>query len=171
MKFDGQEARVTALIGNEASPYTDDCKEFLMGLDETQLKIQEDLVANQKVEKKEEEIKTTVNTVKEEKVEDKKEEPITAEQYVNNAPPEIQEVLKEGQRLQAKNRANLISKITANKLNTLSQNQLNAMDMLQLEAIAKLATPPADYTGQGGGAPLTNSEVEPLVMPSCFPEN
>lgn len=97
--------------------------------------------------------------------------PVTLNQYVANAPPEIQDMLKSGLRMQQERRDALIETITANEANTFTDEYLATKDLEELTAIAALATNNSKpgtsgrtlrFTGQGdvatGGGQTTNTK-------------
>ena len=157
-----KKAIVDGLIANCGWDETD--REFLMGLNESQLdKMKKKDAGKEKPAASE---KPTCNTV---------------EEFIGQAPAEMQDVLRSGLTAHQNQKNGLIDVIVANASNKFTKEQLNAMPLGQLEAIAALAkvpapaapatnqgTPPAaDYSGQGGqGTPVANeTKQEPLGLP------
>jgi Uncharacterized protein conserved in bacteria (DUF2213) len=92
---------------------------------------------------------------------------MTADEYVNNAPEGIRDMLASGLATHRAERTRLITGITTNKANRFTKGQLEGMSMANLQAVASLAgqsiTIPK-YVGDPG-SPAANQE-EPLVAPT-----
>jgi hypothetical protein len=104
------------------------------------------LKAKEKMAKEdEEELDEEGNPVKNKKPcankEVKKEEPkkVTANEWLDAAPAEVQSVVRNAMRVEAEEKAQLIKTITANTNNPYKPEELNAMSVDQLRPIAKLA--------------------------------
>jgi hypothetical protein len=145
-----KEALVQALIDNAATKFTADDQEWLMTLEEEQLT---------KLEPEEEETppEPTAVTPSEEtppaEGEPTEVEPIaaaapTVEDYVKNAPSEIQEVLNTGLRMQRARRNDLVKALLENARNKFTKEQLQAKPLDELENLASLADVP-DYSAAG----------------------
>ena len=113
--------------------------------------------------------KPTANAESEGKEEGKEEEvkPITANEYIEAAPPEIREVLSDSLVVHAEKKGGLIESILANKKNKFSKEDLEGMAVSVLNSVASLAVDEkkvASYTGQ---APVGNqgNEQEALAVP------
>jgi len=165
---------VDGLIAN--GKWEEKDRDFLMGLEETQLK------------KMEPEVKEVVKEVEvpaktEKKVENAAAEgatevapePVTVESYVGNAPPEIQEVLTNGLSSFKQEKSKLISVIKTNQKNSFTDEQLQKMGLADLRSLAKLAAPEKkassttaldpDYSGLG--EVQTNEDAEePMAAPT-----
>lgn len=174
---------VDGLIANESSQLTEDDREFLEGLEESQLEKLDPISA------KVEDPKPTANEqakIEAAKAEAAKAElvnngtttdqkPVTKlvskEEYVANAPPEIRDVLNAGLASYARDKASLVQTITENEKNVFTPEQLNAMPIDQLDSIAKLARTPEQAahvpTYQGAASPTGNSsqKIKPLLLP------
>lgn len=77
---------------------------------------------------------------------------VSLDEYVANAPPEIQEVLRNGVQAAAARKAQLVQTITNNKNNRFTADYLNTLSLDQLEGIAAIAQgdtqrPVANYLG------------------------
>ena len=77
---------------------------------------------------------------------------VTLDEYVANAPPEIQEVLRNGVQAASARKAQLVQTITNNKNNRFTADYLNTLSLDQLEGIAAIAQgdtqrPVANYLG------------------------
>jgi hypothetical protein len=104
-------------------------------------------------------------------------EPPTAEEYVNNAPAEIRDMLQHGLQAHQAERSRLVTEITANKANVFPKEALNAKSIVELQGIAALARsskPVANAAHStpafSGQAPVANAaepkSEEPLVAPT-----
>lgn len=203
-----QKGPVDLLIENEESQWTEDDREFLEGLDEEKLtKIVgnseeeegENPTKNQKKKAKPSSKKATTQNKEacgkcshEEEIENaakrgaKGIEPKTSEQqtldeYVNNAPPEIQDFLSDAMGSLQEQRDDLIETITNNEENEFSEDELNNMKTPQLRKLAKIAKKKEAEEGQesapvanratrftgASGAPVKNNNHKetPLVPP------
>lgn len=76
--------------------------------------------------------------------------PMTAEQYISQAPPELQESLREGLRVQQARRNELITALKATGRCDYTDDQLTAMQTGELERLIKLAAvpPPPSFVGR-----------------------
>lgn len=77
---------------------------------------------------------------------------LSADDYIQQAPPEVREVLAESMRLHASKKGALVSSLKANDRCDYSEDELNAMDLRGLERLAKLANVPT-YEGAAPSAP------------------
>ncbi len=87
--------------------------------------------------------------------------PLTAQEYISNAPPEIQEVLAAGLSAHNSRKASLITNIKASKRCDFDDDELSAMSVTSLEKMAKLSKVPV-YTGN---APTVNEAPESNMAP------
>lgn len=105
--------------------------------------------------------------------------PVSAEEYISNAPAGMQEFLREGLNAAATEKANLIKAITANVNNTFTAEELGVMKNDGLRRMAQLAghtvAPVSNYAGMGGQLPLnaqppvTNSGGVLVAPPTWTP--
>lgn len=122
-----------------------------------------------------------------EKKEEKKSEPkdpptvlsnqrqLTAQEYIDSAPPEIRDVLSNGLATYSTQKQLLIVEIMANERNVFSEDQLKAKSLEELAQIAAFIPPvanqqkaPANYFGAGAAVPTTLGkpvEEDPLGLP------
>jgi hypothetical protein len=143
-----KEEKVNALIANERTKFKEEDKDFLMDLEEHQLDLLEP------------------NEVEPEPPQDPPQDPPegpegdiipTPEQFLEDAPSEIQEVLLEGLRMTRERRSNLTSGIIANEKNDFTEEELKALSIEQLEKLAKLSSvPDPDYSGRGAPRTVVN---------------
>lgn len=167
---------VDGLIANASTQWEEEDREHLMAMSEDRL---QKLATNAKapvVEEDEEEMD------EEEVDEEEAKKPVknaqTVDQFIANAPADMQEVLREGIQTLGAEKARLIKVITTNKANTFKPEYLQGKQLGELRAIAALAkgSEPVRtlasgnaYLGMGDAAPVENAsqeEDEPLVMPT-----
>ena len=89
-------------------------------------------------------------------------EPLTINQYLDQAPPEVRQVLESGLRMHQQRTDALVAQITANSANEFTEDELRAMDMKTLERTSKLAgsnvPAPAANNYVGQSAPRTHTQ-------------
>lgn len=181
---------IQKLIGNANSGWTEADKPVLDSMTESMLealiakapqnktmseedwnKAQDEKVKN---EKKPETVPAKTESPK---VENEKEEtkPLTAEEYIANAPADIQEVLKEAISTRNAEKDKLIGVILANKQCTFTKEFLATKGMPELRGLAKLAAlkneqagDPVQMFNYSGQAELVtaNADVQVLELPS-----
>jgi hypothetical protein len=76
---------------------------------------------------------------------------LSAAEYIDQAPPEVREALKDGMRALEAKKNGFITQIKANTRNTFTDEQLKGMDISMLEGLAGLAVTPS-FAGQGGSS-------------------
>jgi len=155
-------AKVESLIANEASPFTEDQKDWLL--------TQEEPFLDKLMPKKEEPKKPaeeapqgnqaapTVNSV---------------EEFIASAPAEMQDQMRSGLRLHREHRETLIQSImNHSQKEAFKVEELRDMDTGMLEKIKKALPVPADYSLNGGqgATPQVNVSVEPLLPPGVKAE-
>lgn len=160
---------VDGLITNEATKWEEADRGFLMGLEEKQLEkfvpkeVKKTEVTNSGPDEDEDEDEDEIVTKKkvknskksskkseededeEEPVKNKKEKtpaapkPVSAAEYVKNAPPEIAAILNYGLQAHTQQKTQLIETIVANGANVFTKEQLAVKDLPELHGIAALA--------------------------------
>lgn len=80
---------------------------------------------------------------------DNQRQPVTMEDYINNAPEGIRDVLVNGVAAHTQQKTKLIASITANKKNTFTKEFLATKGLQELHAIAALAAPQAAPVANG----------------------
>jgi len=162
---------VDGLIQNTNNSLTEEDREMLMGLEEATL----DRIANsypkanaEPPAKKEDEEEDEEKDEEDEKKTSTNEAPLTADEYIQKAPPEIQEILNEGRQAAQTERGRLVKIITANKKNPYTNEELQAMSLAQLRKTASLAgtvskAPAPIYLGQAD--PVDNEVKEEGFTP------
>lgn len=150
---------VDALIANHG--WTEEDRETLMGMSEEQL-------GRMKPTENKEESKPAVPAAV--KPTDNKQEapkPLTYDEIVANASPEVRDMLKAQQSAYEGQKTGLITRITANKKNIFSEEQLRSKSLDELQGIAALAAVPQERSPRFDGnadVPVDNAgEEEPLV--------
>ncbi len=168
---------VAKLIANENTNWKKDDEAVLMAMDE---KVLEKMLPIENAAKTKDEI-----AAEEEEADKKKKEaakkneaaaqPETAQEFINKAPKEIQNVLNSGLASYNAEVSRLVTFITKNENNKFTKEQLQNRPIDELRSIAALCTndknkmpeqPNANYAGQGD-APVNNNDVdaEPLQLP------
>ena len=160
---------VDGLIANNSTQWTDENREWLMTQEKDVLETMEP-VANTEAEpeaevKSENESETEIKPVENKQV--------SLDEYLANAPKELQGVLRNGLASYNADKIRFIGIITSNERNQFSEEQLKTKDLKELKAMAALACNSdsiddvvANYIGQGDVAtPVANSE-EPLGLPT-----
>ena len=157
--------KVDGLIANAATNFTSDDKEFLMTLEDAHLDKLEPVFATAQIPDPAPVVETppVVEPVVEEGDGGTAIAPITAEQYVADAPAEIADVLKRGMALEAASRNESIERIKANTSNTFTDEELKAFSTDQLDKMSSIATV-KDYSGKGG--PRTVVPIDPDAVPA-----
>lgn len=145
------------------------------GYEDNTIKVEFDEEKKQFVGNRKEE-KPTENKEEEKPNENKGEEskPMTYDEWMASAPPQVQEVVKNAQRKEQAEKDGYVEQIVANERNVLTKEQLQAMGTDQLKAIAAIAaTEDKQTTPNYSGAatpPLTGNsdedKMEPLVVPT-----
>lgn len=145
LKLMDKDKIITAMIENEDLPYAEEDREWLSKLEENQLEKMKGVV----VQKKEEPAPKDEPAPKNEPVvdndaDDDDQEPSNAaptpDEFISNAPTEIQEVLQSGLAMHRERKAGLVKGIMANKRNKFTEDQLKAKSMEELVALAELAS-------------------------------
>lgn len=98
---------------------------------------------------------------------------LTAQQYIQQAPPEIAAVLNNALASMEQEKAGLVKTITANANNPFTAEFLNTKGLDELRGLARLAgTQPTqnamflpNYTGAAGGMPPTANATPPAPLP------
>jgi hypothetical protein len=184
-----KEEMVAALIENKATKWERDDEEYLLGLEEDRLEKmipveneEPDLEEAKKAKEKEAvenaakkgaEGVTPKSEPKPEPKPKKSVEEKTAE-FIENAPPDIQDLLSVGLAKQKREREELIESILKNESCKFSKEYLEARTSEELEGLAALAVKPEpvtpsvlNYAGAAGPSPTTNApKVEPLGLPT-----
>jgi len=146
-------AVIDELIANEGTAWTEEKRDFLEEMDLDTLKLFRPI--------QKEDPKPVDNEHKDEP----KPKLVTTQEYVNNAPPEVREVLNAAMATHKQRKTELVKQITSNTRNKFSKEQLAAKPLEELEMLAELAVD-ANYEGQGGSSTPTNTEKEePLDLP------
>ncbi|MHA1809351.1 MAG: hypothetical protein ACTSYH_03460 [Candidatus Heimdallarchaeaceae archaeon] len=147
------------LIANEKTQFIENDREWLSKLSAEQLEKLVPVEANE--ETAEEETKEEPEVNSEDEIKDS---PQSAEEYVSNAPAEIQDILNSALKMHAKKKEDLVAGILANKRNKFTKDALKAKGMEELEALAELAHVEIDYSARRPAVIEENSsnEEEPM---------
>ncbi len=93
----------------------------------------------------------------------------TADEYIEEAPEEIQEVLRDGMRLHTERKNSIIRQLLTNDRNDYTEDELQVMKIRDLERIGKLANVPT-YIGKGVPVDRTNADDNAVPPPpEAFP--
>jgi len=172
-----KEKIVNELISNAATQWTESDRDYLMGLDEKVL-AKMSPVASADPNKGKDDKGTQADPTKNAAAkapEAAPAKPQTVNEYIDAAPKEMQDVLRNGMTAYNAEKAKFIAAITANKANKFTKEQLEAKPLDELKNLAALAAshvPPQApvqpfYGGQADGADVTaNAEEEPLEAPT-----
>ena len=174
---------VDALIDNEKTSWTEEHREKLMAMDDDVLTnmlapivaLTEELskATDNKDDKKKEE--TVTNDKKTEVTTNEQPKPKTMEQYIADAPLEIQDSLRMSVNVMNAEKTRLVETIMANERNTFTKEHLETLKLDMLQAMARLAEIPTDngpqriiplYTGQLDVATNMGKLPEPLKLPT-----
>ena len=163
---------VDALVANAGTEWDEDDREALMQLEDDMLAKMIPVVNEQEAEVEEPVTKDVpevealaANT----EVEAKK--PVTAEEYVQNAPPEIRDMLAAGLQTHKAQRAHLVAAIAANEACKLTPDFLNAQPLDVLHNMAQMTAPKTATPGEaaptyeGLGEVASTTKETPLVVP------
>ena len=168
-----KEKIVNELISNVTTKWEEDDKELLMGMEESTLaKIAMPMVKNDD-DNKDDDDKDDDDNKDDDKV--KNAQPKSVEEYINDAPDEMRDVLRNGLASHNADKAKLITLIVANEKNIFTKEQLEKKDLDELKALAVLATNSVgkkpdtpNYDGQREVPDITinQEEEEPLKQPT-----
>lgn len=175
--------RVEALIQKNSSRFTESDREYLSGLTEVKLQVLEEVpevVASEENQEPAKDVATAQELAEEAKAQESAEleaetakpteelKASTPEEYLKDAPEEIQEVLGQGLAMARAKKDGLIKALSENPRNAFTPEELQEMKIDRLEKLAKLANVP-DF-----GARLASSQEEIEVSgapkaPKVFP--
>ena len=156
---------VTELIENEATHWTEEDKDTLLAMNKEVLEKMIPIAKEpEPVVNKEPEPAVVINTVK---------VLASVDDYIANAPLEIQSVLKSGLQTHNVEKTRMINIITKNENNTFKEDFLRTKDLEELTNIANLSQSKEEvavnnrfnYSGQADPANVSNHDQEPLAAP------
>lgn len=142
---------VKALIACERTQFTDKDEEWLNTLEESRLKtleVPEVKEPDKEPEKKPDKLEDDAPPKDKPDDEDK---PVTLEEYVAKAPPEMQEVLNRSIARDAAVKDTLVKALLSNDRNKFVEDKLRSMTIEDLEGMTELANVEVDYAGQTPG--------------------
>ena len=167
---------VQGLIDNASSQFSEDDRDWLSTLEESQLAKLSPVVSEEVVEEVVEE--EVVSEITAAPVDESigtvigNAAPVSTEDYIKNAPDEIKAVLNSGLNMHRNRKKALVDGLLANTRCTFDAAQLNAKDVPELEQIAALAG--SDVTFEGSAPLRGNSSVDddsPPPAPQLFDLN
>ena len=156
------------LIGNKATQFTEDDRESLESQDETRLNSLSPVANSEGDEKPKDKVLETNEGSEGEGSEDAKvtANSQTAEEFIESAPAEMQEVLSDGLRMQREVKDKFIKELVANERCGFSEEELKEMKTEQIRKLSKLGNVP-DYAGQAGGSEITTNTGDDEKIPDA----
>ncbi|MDD5502847.1 MAG: DUF2213 domain-containing protein [Candidatus Thermoplasmatota archaeon] len=157
-----KEQMVEALIKNDSTKWSEEDREVLMNLDEVVLGKMDPVVNENPDPEPEPEPES------EPEINQKPERKMTVDEYIGNAPPEMQSILKNMREVHQAEKRRLVGIITSNEKNVFTEKCLMSKEIEELKALAALARkdeepePSLDYSGQG---PVDNGKESPEPLP------
>lgn len=169
---------VDALIANERTDWAEEDRETLMGMEDNVLskmspKPPQELKANESTETTETKETDEESETEETTEQNEEQKPLTADEYIANAPEGVREVLANQRKLYNEQKTGLIGKIMANKRNTFMKEVLAGKDLDELQGIVALMGGEPNFArpidaGQGIQANEDDGEIgdmEPVFKP------
>jgi len=165
-----KEEMVTALISCERTKFTDEDKEWLTELSECQLEKLEVAEVKAPEKKPDEEPPKPVDNAPPEPNSNPADptdggKPVTLEEYVAKAPPEMQEVLNRSIARDAAVKNTLVKALLANDRNKFAEDKLRSMTIEDLEGMTELGNVEVDYAGQAPGVQTHEDDNEIPAAP------
>jgi hypothetical protein len=174
-----KEKIVSSLIANEQTSWSEDDKDALMALDGKMLTQMQESLGQEPEAKPEAKPEAEPEAEPEVKPEG---EPtgnaapkkLSAKEYVNQAPPEVKELLETSMATLNAEKSRLVKTIMANEKNTFTEEHLDSLHVNMLRAIANMAAPEKEesndsfplYLGNNGNPTANDEETpEPLLLP------
>jgi hypothetical protein len=174
--------KAKALIANEKSSYVEEDQDWLETMEEAQL---DKLIANvgitedaektlvtAAVEKAFDDAVNSGEVIKVEKKDPDKKKPPTVDDFIANAPAEMQDVLQSGLDMHRDKKVALVTQILANEQNKFTQVELEGKGVSELTNIAALIPLQKveddgvlSYAANSAGSPGVSKE-DPMEMPS-----
>lgn len=93
----------------------------------------------------------------------------TVDEYIANAPVEIQSVLHRAVDRDRTIKADLVKALLENERNSFSEEQLKEKDIDELESLIELGRVEVDYSGQAGGQGSGKDDEVPVMPPTYEP--
>ena len=160
--------KVEELIANEATKFNKDDREWLESQNDDRLDSLSP-VANSEGDAKLKDKKLETNKVPEDETDADVKVTAnlqTAEEFIESAPTEMQDVLTEGLRMQRDEKAKLVKELIANERCTFDESELKSMRIEQLRKLSKLGNTPS-YEGQAGNNDIaTNKSDDNGISPA-----
>jgi hypothetical protein len=155
-----KEALVKSLIDNEATPYTSEHKETLMGFEAEVLEKMQPAEAEETTPQE-----PVANSQSAEAA------PVNFEKLLANADPETRESIEQGRAMFAQKKEDTINRILGCKRNRFTKEQLQAKSFQELESIAALVQDEADYSARGTARMNAEDPNAIPAPPPIFPIN
>lgn len=163
--------KVDELIVNEATKFNEDDRKWLESQNDDRLDSLFPVANSEGDEKLKENDKLETNEALEDKGSDDADVTAnsqTAEEFIADAPAEMQEVLSDGLRMQREEKTKLVTELVANKRCTFDEDELKDMKIAQLKKLAQLGNTPS-YEGQTGNAEITANQGDDNISPAPVP--
>ena len=161
-----KEELISSLIANENTQFTDDDSEFLNGLEVAQLeRLVPDDNTDGAVPTAEEIAAREAAATEEQRLADEaaaastENQAVTTEQYIANAPDDIQAVLNTGVAMHKQRKDQIVAVLLENTRNNFTKEQLEAKALDELENIAALSNV-VTFEANGPTPPVDNESNE-----------
>jgi hypothetical protein len=155
---------IDALIANKATQYSEDDRQWLSELPVERLnKLSPVANGSASAEGAEDEAQDEVDAEKEKLAANAA---VTPEDFIKNAPAEMQDVLQEGLRMHRAEKDKIVKELVANKRCSFTEKELKAMEVAQLRKLAALGNLPS-YEGQGGGNAIVKANSNKDAIPAA----
>lgn len=157
---------VDELITNKVTQFTEDDREWLESQDEARLNSLSPVANSEGDEKPKDKVLETNEGSEGEGSEDAKvtANSQTAEEFIESAPAEMQEVLSDGLRMQREVKDKFIKELIANERCGFSEEELKEMKTEQLRKLSQLGNIPS-YEGQAGSSDITTNKDDNEAIP------
>jgi hypothetical protein len=169
---------IDALIANSATQYSEDDRQWLSELPVERLNklspVANSSAAAEGAEAETQEEKDAKAAADAKTAEDAKlaaNAAATPEDFIKNAPAEMQDVLNEGLRMHRSEKETIVKELVKHDRNSFTEKELKAMELSQLRKLSKLAKTPSYEGRAGAGAVKANSGDSEAIPPAplAFP--
>ncbi len=168
---------VDTLIANDRTPFTEEDRDYLEGLEapclenvqKTVEKYGEVLKASKEESAMNAKEESTNSPDKDktgnEPPKENQETPKSLEDYIADAPAEFQEVIENGVNLHKRQKTELVQALTSNKQCQFSKEELEGKKVDELQKLAALAQVKINYSGKGGAKTEEAAQITLLERP------
>lgn len=151
-----KEELVNELIANKAAQFTEEDRGWLEGLEDAQLaklspvdNAEEDAASDDESSDNDSSIELTPVGSTQETDDTANNLPVSTDDYIADAPSEIQEILNSGLEMHRARKNALVKGLVANTRCRFTAEQLESKDIGELENLTALASPDVSYVGNG----------------------